>query len=46
MIAAVPLMVNEVEIAPRSMPANSVSISDSENSDTPTLPISGRATGS
>ena len=27
------------------MPANSVSISDSENSDTPTLPISGRAIG-
>ena len=45
-IAAVPLMVNEVEVRARSMPSNTISISERLESDTPTLPTSGRAMGS
>ncbi|SRR5260370_11053635 len=43
MIAAVPLIVKDVEILDKSMPLNRISISDRFDSDTPTLPISGRA---
>jgi len=45
-IAAVPLIVNDVETRPRSIPSNRTSISARVDSDTPTLPISGRAIGS
>ena len=41
MIAAVPLIVNEVEILPRSRSLNRISASLRFDSDTPTLPISG-----
>ncbi|MCY1247175.1 hypothetical protein D9M72_604780 [compost metagenome] len=45
MIAAVPLMVNEVEMRDRSRSLNRISASLRFDSDTPTLPISGRAIG-